>query len=116
MATASRKKVDRVFAAIKWHRKAEDDFLEGLRVVLPDTGDPDPKVEKRLGSRERRARERLVKTAPSTLSGVLALVRYAIERSLPLDPLFDSEEALRVLENMARAIEAHLSANPEAPR
>jgi len=68
---------DPVFAMIEKHRKAYAEFIAALAPALPD-GDPDPKLEKKFGERERKAADALAFTEPTTLAGAAALVAHVM--------------------------------------
>lgn len=55
---------DPVYAAIEKHRKAQREYYEVLRVIVPGTCSPDPEKENKYGNRESVATNRLPCDAP----------------------------------------------------
>jgi hypothetical protein len=93
-------KDDPVFAAIENHRRAMVEFYKALKVV-PGTNSPDPKKEAKYGDREARAQDKLTSTTPTTLGGLLALVRYINGVSNgPLSPSGKPDNAFELSESL----------------
>lgn len=67
---------DPIFAAIEDHKRANAEYAEATKELFEDTLSPDPVKEEHFGDLERSACWDLSNTAPTTLSGLLALLTY----------------------------------------
>ena len=76
MITASERKPDPVLALIEDHKKANAEYGEVCREVVPGTCSPDPEKEEQYGARETEVRDDLATTVPTTLEGLLAVLTY----------------------------------------
>jgi hypothetical protein len=74
--TPSERKPDPVLALIEDHKKANAEYGEVCREVVPGTCSPDPEKEEQYGARETEVRDDLATTVPTTLEGILAVLTY----------------------------------------
>jgi len=67
---------DPILALIEEHKKANAEYGEVCREVVPGTCSPDPEKEEQYGARETEVRDDLATTVPTTLEGILAVLTY----------------------------------------
>jgi hypothetical protein len=75
-ATAPARLPDPILALIEDHKKANVEYGEVCREVVPGTCSPDPKKEEQYADREAEVRDDLATTVPTTLEGLLAVLTY----------------------------------------
>ncbi|MET4601091.1 hypothetical protein ABIB90_000542 [Bradyrhizobium sp. JR4.1] len=73
---AVRANVDPIFGLIENHKRANAEYAEAVRDLVPGTLSPDPEKEELFGDREVEARDELATTVPKSLAGLLALLTY----------------------------------------
>ena len=67
---------DPILQLVEDHKKANAEYTEVCREVVPGTCNADPEKEVQYGNREADVRHDLTTTVPTTLEGLLAVLTY----------------------------------------
>ncbi len=111
---------DPILSLIEDHKRANAEYGEAIRDLLPGTFSPDPEKEELYGNRESDARWDLATTVPTTLAGLLAVLKYVegvsdgkFSPSGRRDNAFD-EDLKTILISAQGCLAAHLNASKQS--
>jgi hypothetical protein len=112
---AQSESADPILSLIDNHKRANAEYSEATKDLVPGTCSPDPAEKELYGDREADARHDLATTTPTTLAGLLAVLKYVegvgegeFSSSGRSDNAFD-EDLKMILISAQDCLDAHLN-------